>query len=198
MKKVHSNLPSDHVVNTALRRLPRRTPPASLSASLRVMASRERARRANRQGFSATFSVWRDRTRLFAHNLMRPLALPAAGGLLSAVTLFGLWLVPTYPLRGNPSFDVPTGLSTDPVLKGTTALGSAGEEVVVDVTVDGQGRMIDYVVVTGARTLKNDALRRSLETTLLFTEFDPATNFGRPMNGKVRLVLRSSSVDVKG
>ena len=198
MKKVQSNLPSDHVVNTALRRLTRRTPPASLSASLRVMASRERDRRVNRRSSSATFSAWCDRTRLFAHNLMRPLALPAAGGLLSAVTLFGLWLVPTYPLRGNQAFDVPTGLSTDPVLKGTTALGSAGEEVVVDVTVDGQGRMIDYVVVTGARTLKNDALRRSLETTLLFTEFDPATNFGRPMNGKVRLVLRSSSVDVKG
>ena len=199
MKKVHSNLPSDHVVNAALRSLTRRTPPASLSASLRVMASRERALRVNRRSFSTAFTAWRDRTRLFAHNLMRPLALPAAGGLLSAVTLFGLWLVPTYPLRGNNSFDVPTGLSTEPVLKGTTALGSTGEEVVVDVKVDGQGRMIDYVVVSGAGMLKNNALRRSLETTLLlFTEFDPATNFGRPMNGKVRLVLRSSSVDVKG
>jgi hypothetical protein len=154
MKKVHSNLPSDHVVNAALRSLPRRTPPASLSASLRVMASRERALRVNRRSFSTAFTAWRDRTRLFAHNLMRPLALPAAGGLLSAVTLFGLWLVPTYPLRGNNSFDVPTGLSTEPVLKGTTALGSTGEEVVVDVKVDGQGRMIDYVVVSGAGMLK--------------------------------------------
>ncbi len=70
--------------------------------------------------------------------------------------------------------------------------------MVVDVNVDGQGRMIDYVVVSGAGSLKNDVLRRSLENTLLFTEFDPATSFGVPMNGKVRLVLRSSSIDVKG
>lgn len=199
MKKVQQNLPSDHVLNTALRRLPQKATPPNLAASLRVLASRERERRLENRSFSTIFAAWRDRTRLQVHNLMRPLALPAAGGLFSAVALFGLWLVPTYPLRGNNTFDVPTALSTDPVLKGTTALGSTGEEIVVDVNVDGQGRMIDYVVVSGARTLKNNTLRRNLETTLLlFTEFDPATNFGRPMNGKVRLVLRSSSVDVKG
>jgi len=93
---------------------------------------------------------------------------------------------------------VPTGLSTNPVLRGTAFAGTAGEDVVVDVTVDELGHMADYVVVSGASTLKNDVLRRSLENTLLFAEFDPATNFGRPMNGKIRLVLRSSSVDVKG
>jgi hypothetical protein len=198
MKRANSEMPSERALNNALQSLSKKAVPPAVSASLRVMASRESLRQRTRRTFGSAFAAWWERTHLLAHNLMRPLALPAAGGLLSAVALFGMWLVPTYPLRGNNTFDVPTGLSTNPVLRGTTFVGTAGEDVVVDVTVDELGRMVDYVVINGASILKNDSLRRSLETTLLFAEFDPATNFGRPMNGKIRLVLRSSSVDVKG
>ena len=184
-------------VSQALRRLPQRVPPAGLSTSLRVLASRERQRLLSRRTWVQAFAAWQVRTRLYADNLMRPLALPFAGGVFSAAVLFSL-LVSSYPVRGNNAFDVPTALSTNPLVSRIAPFGNAGEDVVVDVTVDGQGRMIDYAIVGGPEGLKKDLLRRSIETTLLFTEFLPATSFGQPMSGKVRLVLHSSQVDVKG
>src|SRR5438477_7196177 len=117
MKQANSEKPSERALNSALRSLSRKVVPPAVSASLRVMASRESLRQRNRRTFGSAFAAWWDRTHLLAHNLMRPLALPAVGGLFSAVALFGMWLVPTYPLRGNNTFDVPTGLSTNPVLR---------------------------------------------------------------------------------
>jgi len=187
----------------ALRELPQRVPPAGLATSLRVLASRERQRLLSRRSLlgrgtcSQAFSAWQDRARLYATNLMRPLALPFAGGVFSAAVLFSL-LVSSYPVRGNNAFDVPTALSTNPLVSRTAPFGNTSEDVVVDVIVDGQGRMIDYAIVGGPEGLKKDLLRRSIENTLLFTEFLPATSFGQAVSGKVRLVLHSSQVEVKG
>src|SRR5579864_3829715 len=90
----------DEVLDRMLRRLRPPVPPAELTTSLRVLASRELSRR---QGWS-----WIERLRLVADNLMLPLALPLAGGVFSTVVLFSMWLVPTYPMRGVSTFDVPT------------------------------------------------------------------------------------------
>ncbi len=182
----------DKALSRALRSLPRRLPPLSLTSSLRVLASRERSRIANR-GIAAM-----DRLRLFADNLMRPLALPFAGGVFSTVVLFSMWLVPTYPVRGSSSFDVPTILTTEATVKLTGPIGASGGEVIVDVVIDGQGRMVDYTIVSGHSVLNNDSLRRNIENILIFTEFTPATSFGQPMSGRVRLQLGSSRIDVKG
>ena len=94
-------------MSEALRALPIRMPPAGLTTSLRVIASRERQRRAASSGFRGLLGRWE----LFAKNLMRPLALPLAGGVFSAVGLFSL-LIPTYPMRVDNRFDVPTMLTT--------------------------------------------------------------------------------------
>jgi hypothetical protein len=68
----------------------------------------------------------------------------------------------------------------------------------VDVWVDEQGRMFDYAIVAGAGVLANSQMRRRLENMLLFTQFTPATEFGRPTSAKVRLRFGSSRVDVRG
>ena len=128
---------------------------------------------------------------------MRPLALPFAGGVFSTVVLFSMCLVPTYPLRGDSSFDISTVLTTEPAVKETAPFGSSSGNVVVDVTVDGQGRMVDYTVVSGKSALTGDGLMK-LENMLLFTTFKPATAFGQPISGKMRLSLNASHVDVKG
>lgn len=181
----------DEVLDRMLRRLRPPVPPAELATSLRVLASRELSRR---QGWS-----WIERLRLVADNLMLPLALPLAGGVFSTVVLFSMWLVPTYPMRGVSTFDVPTMLTTEATVKGTGPIGASGEDVIVDVTVNGEGRMVDYTIVSGRNMMKDAAWRRNLENMLLFTEFTPATAFGLPTAGKMRLSLRPSShIDVKG
>ena len=183
--------------SSLLRSLRRRQPPPELTMKLRVLASREVARR--QRTLFERVTEWLDHARVSTDNLMRPLALPFAGGVFSAVALFSMCVVPTYPLRVDNRTDVPTMLYTGAVIKGMLPIGVAsGGDAVVDVIIDNQGRMVDYTVVSGAAILANAAMRRRLENTLLFTEFVPATAFGKPTSCRVRLSMASSRIDVRG
>jgi len=166
------------------------------------MASRERRRAAGES------TSWKDRVGLLFQDLWRPLALPFAGGIFSAVVLFSA-IAPLYPVHAADGFDIPIPaskrsqvavLSSDPtILKTAPILAYSGDDVIVDVTVDNQGHMIDYAIVSGNAN-KSDALRRDIGAVLLLTEFNPAMTMGQPVAGKVRLSLTAnrSSVDVKG
>ena len=190
---------SDQAVRRALRSLPARVSPAGLTTSLRVIASRERQRAQGQRTFGHRWASWKDSVSLSMTNFMRPMAIPFAGGVLSAFVLLGLWVVPTYPLRANSTYDIPTMLSTEASIKGAAAVGTATGDIVVDVTVDDQGKMVDYHVVSGQLLLKDQGLRRRFENMLLFTAFIPATSFGRPMAARMRFSLHSlSQIDVKG
>jgi hypothetical protein len=186
-----STVGRDDGLTRALRSLPRRMPPPGLNSSLRVLASREHRRRIYWP--SDAFS---DRLTLLFDNLMRPLALPFAGGVFSTLILFAMWLGPTYTVRAN-STDVPTVLSTEASIRKTAPIAERTDDVIVDVTVDGQGRMIDYSIVSGNVT-KDEAMRRRIEGMLLLIEFNPATSFGQPVEGRMRLSLSASHIDVKG
>jgi hypothetical protein len=140
-----------------------------------------------------------DRVRLQFENLMRPLALPFAGGLFSAVLLFSMWVVPSFPVHASTAFDVPVGPTSGAAVKRMGPIAtSSNEDVVVDVTIDGDGRMVDYAIVSGG--VPSDlALRRSIEGFLLLTSFTPAMgSFGQPVSARLRLTLRSSHIDVIG
>jgi hypothetical protein len=191
MERDYKEFLDDESVSRALQKLRRRTPPADLSSALRVLASRERQRLVHGAGIA-----FMDRVRLFADNLMRPLALPFAGGLFSAIALFSMWVIPTYPLRGSSTTDVPLMWTTQAAIKQLGPVASTGN-VIVDVTVDDTGRMVDYQIVCG-NVANNEALRRSIEGFLIFTVFQPATALGQPVEGKIRLSLQSSQIDVKG
>ena len=83
-------------------------------------------------------------------------------------------------------------------MKGFSSIGTAGEDVVLDVALDHSGRMVDYTILsTGYMPDANS--RRKLENLLVFqTTFVPATSFGQPTPSKIRLWLSSSRIDVKG
>ena len=55
---------SEEHVSLMLRSLPPRVPPAGLTTSLRVIASRERQRLIERRSLARVFAAWLDRTRL--------------------------------------------------------------------------------------------------------------------------------------
>lgn len=181
-------------VRAAVRSLPVGAVPAKVTTALRVMASKERARVAARQG---RFDLLPSRLRLWADNLMRPLALPFAGGFVSAVALFAI-LIPNFafhPIVGN---DVPFGLSTEPAFKQVPfGFDSDTADFVVEVVVDGEGRMADFAVVQGPSLANNPGLKRLIERKLLFTQFTPATMFGRPTSGKMYISFQRQQVNVK-
>jgi len=177
--------------------LPRRRPPADLTLRLRVAASKVRSevRGPNR------WVRLRDRLSLALEHLMRPLALPAVGGFCSAVFLFSSLMptfMPAYAMaRTTSPFDPPTMLITQPMVKYMAPIAFGGDAV-VDVNVDMQGRIVSYNIVS-APDQNSEQLRRSIENNLLFTEFWPATAFGVPISGTIRISYRSpAGIDVKG
>ena len=83
-----------HSLRAELSSLRKRTVPEELCMRLRVLASHERERRLARLTLSARMSCWAAQLQLCFDNLMRPLALPFAGGSLMALVTFSL-LVPS-------------------------------------------------------------------------------------------------------
>jgi len=176
-----------------LRSLPKPMPPADLTTRLRVVASKVRM-----ESLSSPWSRWRDRMELSLRNLMRPLALPAVGGLCSALFLFST-LVPTFKSAfalSEPG-DIPTMLSTEPMLKYTAPIAFSNADAVVDLQLDDQGRIVNFTIVNAAGQ-QSEKLRHSIENSLLFTEFWPATTFGRGVAGTIRISFRNSRIDVRG
>jgi anti-sigma factor RsiW len=173
----------------ALRQLDKPELPARLLDGLRMLALNERLRRLSHVGFSARAHRWAGRTQLVFENLMRPMALPFAGGVLSALVMFAM-LVPSLAFPHNFRNDVPLWrLYTDPALQEMNPV-SAGGEIVVELTIDERGRVTDYTISHGKPTAEQ------LDDLILFSRFAPATVFGRPTWGKV--VFRRSQISVRG
>ena len=188
-----------HEVRDLLQALPRRRANPGLTLALQISASKEAARRqkwANAPAFLVrmknTFDLW-------TTNMMRPLALPCAGGIAAAVLVFALF-VQIQPVRANSHMaDRPTNLYTGPAAKTLAPFEPPTADAEVEVSIDETGRIADYRVVAGNPKL-NMEVRLSVERTLLFTEFVPATSFGQAVPSKLRLTLRrgASSITVKG
>lgn len=184
-------------VRGAVRSLPRMEVPGDLAIRLRVMASQQRNLRI---GLGRT---WFEGLALRLNNLLRPLAVPLAGGISAAVLLFAS-LVPTFmhPPRVSAS-DVPCVVFTQPMLESMGPIGFTPADAIVDLRIDPLGRIVNYSIVQSSGHV--DAVQRSIENTLLFTRFKPATlapnscsDCGVPMAGTIRVVLRSSHIEVKG
>lgn len=187
---------SQEQLSMTLRSLPRRVPPAGLTTSLRVIASRERQRLVENRSLGQMFISWLGRTRFILRDMLHPLMLPATGGVFSAVVLFSMWVVPTYPLRAKMAVDIPANLTATvdvvDVVKGSAGVGLR-DSVLVEVEVDDQGHFVDYQVLSGASAVSDPTIRRRVENLLYFTKFAPATSFGMPMAGRTRVLLLPST-----
>src|SRR5215469_10955532 len=184
-----------------LRRLEEPRIPRALSVRLRVLASHEHARRVARATWSARIANWKAAIRLNFENLMRPVALPVAGGVLSALLLFGA-LIPTLIFRHEFSNDSPLSF-TDP--DGTVVNWRPGEiprleavdavvpsdENVLELTIDEEGRVADYAVRQGQLTPE-------MLTFIQFSQFTPAMFFGKPTWGKKLVIFPRHTRSVRG
>ena len=186
-------------IESALHALPRRMPPSDLSTRLRVLASRERTRRSIYASLQSAASHYRTQAWLLFENLAKPFAIPTVGGLTAAVVLFSVAAV-NYPAAVHANdLDVPTVLYTEASFKNMGLFPLDTEEVVIDLTIDESGRVLDYVFVDGGVPIQNDKqLKNKIDAALLFAEFVPATSFGQPIPGKVRLSFRRGHIDVRG
>jgi hypothetical protein len=192
-------LRSAQQLRSSLRSIPARMAPVALTTKLRVIGSHERLRRQRYGSPGALWRNWLADARLLFQNLMRPLAIPTFGGVTSSIILFSM-LMPALATRvALTRDDIPTVLNTQVSLKNIVPLAFAHDEVVVELTIDGQGQIADYSIPDCQRMPVSPAMRRAIECNLLFTQFNPATTFGQPKAGKIRISYRGSShIDVKG
>jgi hypothetical protein len=186
----------DRELRRVLKALPQRRPSADLTMRLRVIGSRESTRRQGRVTWQKLARTWLSDFQVWADNLMRPLAIPTAGGFLSALLLFGV-LAPQLGTRiVLVADDVPTALYTTASIQSFKPLGFNDVSILVEVTIDDTGRVVDYSI-PNAQAADRD-LHRSIENYLLFTQFTPVRNFGQPVKAKVRISFQSSTIEVRG
>jgi hypothetical protein len=167
-------------VQADLRGLPRIQVPAELALRLRIRVSRALHR--NLLG----------RLRLWTDNVLQPMLLPASGGVLAAVVCFCLIMGSlVVPVTKTP--DVPLGFPTPPrVLELAPIDFNTGDApVVVAARINAGGRAMGYRVLSGE---SSPELLHQLDRVIYFSNFQPATWFGRPTDGQVVLSLRRITV----
>ena len=177
-----------------LRTLPTVPVPRRLRTQLQIVASREHARWNSTKTLPLAVRNLIDHVRLAADNMMRPLALPFAGGLASALLLFSV-LVPTLGVRPAVGTDVPSGLYTSATLVEVSPVVMNSDGTVIELFVDAKGQAMDYSVQRGEMS---PALQADLNQMMVFSRFTPATWFGQPTNGKVLVSFRRVHYVVRG
>jgi len=150
----------------------------------------------------------KDRAEILLDNVFRPLTVPATGGFFSAILVFVLvfqMILPGITVRAVQN-DVALNLMRPAELVSLSDYPqswapeqndlelSLPHGLLLDVTVDAQGQMTGYQILSGPSSLE---LRRQLDQMLLFSRFSPMLSFGRPTAGG-HVILSFSAVHVRG
>ncbi len=167
-------------VQEELRSIPRRPVPSDLALRLRIATSKKTSPK--------PVSVrW-----LHLENALRPLLIPATGGVLTAIICFGLMM----GSQGIPMSDTPDVTIQAVTPARVQALApidfNTGDSGLVLVTeINAEGRAKGYRVLSGQRSPE---IMNQLDRLIYFSIFQPATNFGKPTDGEVVLSLRRITV----
>jgi len=165
--------------------------PPELALKIKLALSREATRTPSR--------LWQSWVVRIEH-AFNAFMVPATAGVLSAGILFGLLLglfaVPSQ-LQAASDVDLPLGFYSPPALDsslfGMTLNDTKPGSITVEATVDPNGRLQDYSVVSADG---DQQISPEIKNMLIFSTFRPAMSFGRPTTGKIMLVF--SKIPVKG
>jgi hypothetical protein len=178
-------------LRTGLRSLPQKTISPLLATRLQVIASRERSRHMLRRNVAARINDILSTVKLAFDNLLRPLAVPAAGGILASVFCFGV-IVDSLHVHPDWRDDIPVGLFTQITMDDVSPFGYTGKDVIVQLTIDSNGKVIDFSPIG----VISPEQMQDIGNVVLYSTFKPATSFGQRVSGKV-LVL-THHIDVRG
>jgi anti-sigma factor RsiW len=191
-------------LSALLSQVPKNVPPADLAIRIKVAAAQAQAT----QDWPSRVRRMKDHAEILLDNVFRPLTVPATGGFFSAILVFVLvfqMIVPGITVRAVQN-DVPINLMRPAELVSLSDYPqswapeqhdlelSLPHGLLLDVTVDAQGQMTDYQILSGPSSLE---LRRQLDQMLLFSRFSPMLSFGRPTAGG-HVILSFSAVRVRG
>lgn len=217
-----AHLESVQTQRAILRKMAQTPIPADLTARLKVVASHERERQLARANIGVRVRRIASRIDLAFENLMRPVALPVTGGLVSALLLFGL-MVPTlsfaHKTTGHESYadavseqlsradlfpaTFPTGhIVTNPYGQVADSDDDFPRIEPVDSTPSDFLNIVDLTIDETGKVVDWNVVRgvitQDMKSVILFSSFEPATNMGIPTSGKIRMVQFAPSATVRG
>jgi hypothetical protein len=185
---------------TRLANVERVAAPADLALRIRVNASFGRSR-------------WLPLTRLWSRavmgfrNILEPLAVPAAGGIVTALAIFTLLVqnvLVGVPVGGIVPGDLPLNLVQPAQLESLAPFpvpgiaetnGQPGSgPLLLEATLNANGEVLFYQILSGP---DDAAVKRQIDQVLMFSHFRPQLGFGRPMDGG-RVLLNFSGIHVHG
>lgn len=169
-------------VRAALGRLPERASPARLSTALRVRASQERQATLETRG-SRLQRVWR-RWKLRLDEFMRPLTIPATGGLLSSVILFAAFAFTVESTASVVTYEVPVlyASRTDANLVPLQLQSS----VILTLSLDGNGRITDYTAQGASDWFVGDPTRLQ-GNNIAMPAFRSVLELAQPINSDISI-----------
>lgn len=142
-------------LRSTLRKLPEPKAPDDLRTRLRVSASLERQLLLETDGsrLRRAWNNWKFRM----DQMMRPITIPATGGLLSSLVLFGALAFMIGTTTQGVAYEVPVLYASraDPNLVPVELRSS----VVLTLSLDGNGRITEYAVRDGAGSFVGDSAR---------------------------------------
>jgi hypothetical protein len=174
--------------------------PPNLATQVRISAANLR------QEIPLGRRLW-TRAVLVFENILEPIAVPATGGILTALVVFvlvvqnmlvGVPLGRAVPNDRSLTFFQPAQLESlasfpVPGIVATEGHPDSGY-LQLEATLNSRGEVVSYKILSGPDNL---AVQRQLDQVLLFSRFRPELSFGRPTNGG-RVVLSFSEVRVRG
>jgi Putative zinc-finger len=174
--------------------------PADLAVRIRINALERPSR------WSGAGRLW-SRAILASQNIVEPLAVPATGGILTALVIFALVVgsvVMGIPMGRPIPNDQPLNLVQPAELEelapfpvstimDATGRGNTGG-LMVEAIVNANGEVQSYKIVSGP---DSTAVQQQIDEILLFSRFRPELNFGRPTSGG-HVFLSFDQVRVRG
>ena len=175
-------------------------PPPDLALRIRVQASRTPLVR-----LPGLARLW-SRALLVFQNILEPFAVPATGGVLTALAVFVLIVqnvLVGVPLGAVPN-DLPLNLVQPAQVESlasfpvpgimAAAAGSQPGGLLLEATLNAQGQVVFYKILSGP---DNSAVQHQIDQVLLFSRFRPELSFGLPMAGG-HVFLSFSEIYVHG
>jgi hypothetical protein len=170
-------------VRTKLRSLPQPNVPGRLSAALRVMASRERTL-VIEDGGSPLNALWR-RWKFRTNQFMRPLALPATGGLLSTLVLFATLVLTIGTTTREVAYEVPVAYYPLRAETNLIPVELRQQSVTLTMNLDGMGRMKDFAVTDGTKA--SFAGDSSQHANVSISSFSRILGVAEPISGNIQI-----------
>jgi predicted anti-sigma-YlaC factor YlaD len=168
-------------VRAALHRLPVPVAPEKLKTALQVIASRERAAVVSARGsrWQSAWEYWKFRV----NEWMRPLAIPATGGIISSLILFGSFILTIGTTKQIVSYEIPVAY-TSVAEASLVPIELRSHAVTLNMSIDGKGR-VDYMVEDPACNVSTGLQAQSAAITMpvLPTVFAVA----HPISGDIQI-----------